>query len=305
MKALRSLILVALGLTTGACTHVKLAAVNTPAWFGDYARITDVAYGSLPAQHLDVYKPEGVSAGPVVIFIHGGGWNSGDKADYRFVGAALAEQGWIGVTINYRLYPDVKFPAFADDAALAVKYVREHAAAWGGDPHNIFLMGHSAGGHIAALLALDDRFLRNAGVDPLSVRGVIALAGPYDFIPFTYDYMHDLFGPETNYSNSQPVNFARADAPPLLLLHGLADTEVLPRNTINLTAAMKQKGGRVQTHYYAGVDHTDIIAALSIPARGRASVLQDMHAFINDIIKMGTTEPSEIPRVPHFEFVVD
>lgn len=273
------------GLWLSACTQISLLAVNVPALFGDYRRATDIAYGELPAQRLDVYMPPAANARPVVIFLHGGGWDSGDKNQYRFIGATLAEQNWIGVTINYRLYPDVKFPAFVDDAALAVQYVRAHAREWGGDPQQIYLLAHSAGAHIAMTLALDPEFLQARGGDGSWLRGVIGLAGPYDFIPFSYDYMYDLFGPEASYPRSQPVNFARADAPALLLLHGLADKSVLPRNTINLTAAMQRVGGHVQTKYYEGVGHTDIIAALSKPARGRAPVLADMKAFIEDASK--------------------
>lgn len=287
-----------------ACTQLSLLAVNTPALFGAYRRDTDLPYGVLAEQRLDIYTPTNVQISssqrlPVVIFLHGGGWNSGDKNQYRFVGAALAEQGWIGVAVNYRLYPAVKYPAFMDDAALAVKYVHEHATEWGGDPQHIYLMGHSAGAHIAAMLALDNEFLQNVGGDSRWLRGVIGIAGPYDFIPFTYDYMHDLFGPEANYAQSQPVNYARADAPPLLLLHGMTDTNVLPRNTIRLTAAMQRVGGNVQAHYYEGVSHTDIIAAMSIPARGRAPVLADMKKFIAEQTPVATNTTATAASASH------
>ena len=287
MLSIRPFIVGVSALLFSACTQLSLLAVNTPALFGAYRRDADLHYGALAEQRLDLYTPTNIQASssrklPVVIFLHGGGWNSGDKNQYRFVGAALAEQGWIGVAVNYRLYPDVKYPAFMDDAALAVKYVHDHAAEWGGDVQQIYLMGHSAGAHIALMLALDEEFLHAAGGDSHWLRGVIGIAGPYDFIPFTFDYMHDLFGPEINYAKSQPVNYVRADAPPLLLLHGTTDTNVLPRNTIRLTAAMQRVGGNVQTHYYEGVNHTDIIAALSIPARGRAPVLADMKKFIDE-----------------------
>ena len=291
MLSIRKFTLGVSALLLSACTQLSLLAVNTPALFGAYRRDVDVHYGPLAEQRLDVYLPTKaptktstkVSALklPVVIFLHGGGWNSGDKNQYRFVGASLAEQGWIGVAVNYRLYPAVKYPAFMDDAALAVKYVHEHAVEWGGDAQQIYLMGHSAGAHISTMLALDNEFLHKVGGDSHWLRGVIGIAGPYDFIPFTFDYMHDLFGPASNYAQSQPVNYARADAPPLLLLHGLTDTNVLPRNTIRLVAALQRQGGQVDVHYYDGVNHTDIIAALSIPARGRAPVVADIKKFID------------------------
>ena len=279
-RAARYVFVTLASLFFAGCTQLKLLAANVPARFGNYTRSADIAYGQLPAQRLDVYAPAQAHDAPIVIFIHGGGWDNGDKSDYRFVGAALAAQGWLGVTIDYRLYPAVRFPAFVDDAALAVRYVREHASQWGGDPRRMFLLGHSAGAHIAMMLALDDAYLQHVGGDSRWLRGVIGLAGPYDFIPFVYDYMFDLFGPAADYPRSQPINYVRADAPPLLLLHGLADKEVLPRNTIHLTAAMQRCGGSVETHYYKGVNHVDIIAALSIPARGRAPVLAAMTRFI-------------------------
>jgi acetyl esterase/lipase len=279
---LRALMTVAAGALLSACTQLSLFAVNAPAWLGNYSRTSDIAYGELSAQRLDVYRPNHIERAPIVIFIHGGGWNNGDKAQYRFVGAALAEQGWICASMNYRLYPAVKFPAFVDDAALAIKYVHDHAREFGGDPQKIFVLGHSAGAHIAAMLSLDKRYLQKVGGDTRWLSGVIGLAGPYNFIPFAHDYMHDLFGPPSDYGLSQPVNFARSDAPPLLLLHGLADTNVKPTNTIRLVAAMQRQGGAVQARYYEGVNHTDIIAAMSIPARTRAPVLAEMKQFIEN-----------------------
>ena len=286
---LRALLLSIASVCLTACAHLSYLAVNVPALFGDYRRSADIAYGELPAQRLDLYTPTAATqtlrpdaARPVVIFVHAGSWSGGDKNQYSFIGATLAEQGWLGVTVDYRLYPAVKFPAFVDDVALAVQYVREHAAQWGGDRERIYLMGHSAGAHIALMAALDPQFLHARGGDSHWLCGVIGLAGAYDFMPFDFDYMFDLFGPAAAYPRSQPVNFARADAPPLLLLHGKSDTTVRLRNTINLAAAMQRVGGSVQTKYYEGVDHIDIVAALSIPARRRAPVLADIAAFIDD-----------------------
>jgi acetyl esterase/lipase len=255
-------------------------AVNVPASFGDYSRQRDLAYGELPRNTLDVYLPAKPAGAPVVVFFHGGGWNSGDKADYKFVGAALAEQGYVAVLPNYQLYPRVKFPTFVQDAARAVVWVRAHLHEWGADPQQVYLMGHSAGAHIGAMLTLNTDYLQAVNVDPKSIRGFIGLAGPYDFIPFKYDYMFDLFGPAERYAQSQPINFVRADAPPMLLLHGMQDKTVAPYNTEHLVAALTKTGAKVTAQYYPKANHSDLIAALSIPARGRVPVLAAVKEFI-------------------------
>jgi acetyl esterase/lipase len=266
------------------CAQLAFMAANLSASFGEYSRLTDLRYGSGQRNQLDVYLPAQRAArsegAPVVVFIHGGGWNSGDKSDYKFVGAALAELGYVVVLPDYGLYPQVKFPAFMQDAAKAVAWVRAHAAEWGGDPQRLFLVGHSAGAHIAVMLALNQQYLRAAGMEANSLRGVVGLAGPYDFLPFTYDYMHDLFGPAQRYPESQPINYVRADAPPLLLLQGLKDKTVGVHNTVNLTKASTALGAQVTAKYYPQAQHGDLVAGFSIPARRRVPVLAEVQQFI-------------------------
>ncbi len=280
----RLLLTSGMALFSSACTQLAFLGANIPASFGDYSRDRDLAYGKEPRNKLDVYLPATSGRPPVVVFFHGGGWNSGDKADYKFVGAALAEQGYIAVLPNYRLYPRVKFPVFMQDAAQAVAWVQEHLQDplqnWCADAQRVYLMGHSAGAHIAVMLALNTSYLQQVGISATTLRGVVGLSGPYDFIPFTYDYMFDLFGPPARHAESQPINYVRADAPPMLLMHGLHDRTVGSHNTVNLTQRLKAVGAQVTTEYFSEADHADLVAAFSIPARRRLPVLQRVREFI-------------------------
>jgi acetyl esterase/lipase len=271
----------ALGLTCGlnACTSLGLFALNTASTFQDYSRHTDIAYGPMAANRLDVYLPEHRVPKALVVFFYGGGWNSGDKAEYRFVGAALAAAGIVTVIPNYTLYPEARFPQFMRDAATAVAFARAHAHDWGADPARLFVMGHSAGAHIAVLLALDQEYLQQVGGDDRWLRGVVGLSGPYDFLPFTDAYLNDVFAPPSEFYRSQPINYVRAGAPPILLMHGLADKRVSPNNTRSLTARLQAAGDEVSTQYFPGASHGDLAAAFS-PLRKHLPVLPLILDFV-------------------------
>jgi acetyl esterase/lipase len=239
-----------------------------------------MAYGRAPRQKLDVYAPATAStAAPVLVFIYGGSWDSGARADYAFVGSAFAAQGFVTIIPDYRLVPDVRFPTFLEDCAAAAAWTHANAAEHGGDPNRIVFVGHSAGAYNTMMLALDERYLTNAGVPASAVRGAAGLAGPYDFLPFDVASTHNAFGQTPDPRVTQPVEHARADAPPLLLLWGESDTTVGPRNLEGLERAMHAAGGRVETKRYPRVDHVGIMLALSRPFRGRAPVLADVTEF--------------------------
>jgi acetyl esterase/lipase len=268
-------------LATG-CGRLEFMAANVPAVFGDYRRHSNIAYGAHPQHCLDVYVPDAASAAPrpLVVFWHGGRWRFGDKADYRFVGAALAELGYVAVLPNYRHYPQVKMPGFMDDAARAGQWAAAHAGEFGADARRLYLMGHSAGAHMAALVTLDSRYFTAAGQPGPPIAGVIGLSGPYDFLPLLEPDVQDMFGPPERYPDSQPINFVRSDAPPMLLVHGLMDKTVRPKNSSNLAAALSACGVPVTLKLYPALVHGDTVAALSRPARGRASTLADIEAFV-------------------------
>jgi acetyl esterase/lipase len=275
--------LAAAGLT--GCADLQLLIANVAVANGAFRETRNVAYGSDRQQQLDIYRPPGSSAAndaprPVVVFFHGGSWSADSKNEYKFVGVALAEQGWIGVVPNFRQYPQVRFPAFVDDAARAIAWVHDNVARYGGDPARIVLMGHSSGAHIAMLAALDKRYLAADGIDANEIRGVIGLSGAYDFLPLEAGRVQQVFEGVADPLDTQPVHFARADAPPILLLHGSADTMVAASNSTSLATALGSVGARFQLKIYDGRNHADLAAAFSRLSRDPPPVLADVGAFV-------------------------
>ena len=247
--------------------------------------VHDLPYADGPRHLLDVYAPKpGPRPGgaPVVVFFYGGNWDSGAKADYRFVGAALARRGYLAIVPDYRVYPEVRYPGFVEDSARAVRWARDHAADYGGDPKALFVMGHSAGAYNAAMLALDPEWLAAVEMDPVKdLRGMIGLAGPYDFLPLTSPRLKIIFGPEDQRPRTQPIAYARREAPALFLAHDDGDKVVLPRNTLRLAARMREVGGRVEEKHYGRLNHALMIGAVATPLRFLAPVFRDLTAFID------------------------
>lgn len=239
----------------------------------------DLAYGDAPRQRLDVYVPRKACGRPrpVVVFFYGGSWNSGTRAGYAFVGRALAARGFVTVVPDYRLVPDVHYPAFVEDGAAAVRWAISHADAYCGDGGSVVLMGHSAGAYIAAMLAVDPRWL---GASRPAVKGLVGLAGPYDFAPFDVAASRAAFGQSPDPAATQPVTWAGAGDPPALLLYGSDDTVVRPRNSEALAAKLRAGGVAVDERAYAKLGHIGILLALARPFRGRAPVLDDVAGFV-------------------------
>lgn len=283
----RQTFLVLLSLALTACSPSNLINALVPE--DGYRLVAAQAYGSDAAQRLDVYVPQPVPRNaPVVVFFYGGRWTDGERANYQFAGEALSSRGYVVVIPDYRQYPEVRFPVFIEDGAAAVVWARAHAAEFGGDPQRLFVMGHSSGAHIAAMLALNPEYLRKTGGNRDNLAGMIGLAGAYDFLPLTANDLKEIFAPPERYALSQPITYADGRNPPLFLLHGQNDESVLPKNTINLAARVQQNGGPVQTLIYPSMSHTRIVAALAKPLRFAGSVLEDVAGFING------TKPAKI-----------
>lgn len=276
-RFLHALSLLAAAILPTGCSGLGVLDALTPS--GSYTAATDIAYGAVPRQKLDVYRPQGAGPHPVIVFLYGGGWESGARGPYRFVAESLTRHGYVVVIPDYRVYPEARFPIFIEDAAQAVRWARDNVGQYDGDPARLFLMGHSAGAHIAAMVALDGRYLASVDMERRELKGLIGLAGPYDFLPLTSERFKTILA-APDMMQTQPINFVDAGAPPMLLLHGLDDTTVLPRNSINLAARLRDKGVRVEAHYYPDMAHVGILLGLSSVAAGHRPVLTDILAYM-------------------------
>lgn len=265
------------------CTGVQLGAANLI----ETANVprTEVAYGDGPRQRYDVYpaldsvgRPR-VTPAPLVIFVHGGSWESGDKRGYAWVGEALAQMGYVAVLVNYGLMPETRFPDFVDDAARAVAQIRRNAVAYGGDTTRVVLMGHSAGAHIAALVAYDARYLARHGTTPGVLRGFVGLSGPYDFVLDTKLLRRTFAGTPQREHDAMPVHFVTSASPRTLLVMGEDDRTVNPRNTRSLTAALRRVGAPVEELWVPGT-HGVSVGAFARINRGDSEIVRRIQAFI-------------------------
>lgn len=267
-----------LALLLSGCASSVLFVANGLARLDGYRVTSALQYGPHDENLLDVYQPEGRVAG-VVVFFYGGCWGACTtfpRSHYRFVAQTLATRGYLVVVPDYRQYPAVGFAPMMEDAVAVVKWVDENIADFGGSADGLFLMGHSAGGHIAAMLAVDERYL---GVDrSRRLGGFIGLAAPYDF-DFDRPYLPKVFA-GLPYADSQPSRFVDGGEPPMLLLWGRADEQVYERNIVTMARVVEQADGMVEQHVYAGLDHTDMLAAFAIPSRDTSPVVADILEFL-------------------------
>ena len=276
--------------TLAACSPVTLINVLTPSF--SYKKTTNIAYTSTGTvrQQLAVYQPTDAVVAtkprPVVVFFYGGAWQEGSRSDYLFVAEALTQRGYVVVVPDYRVYPEVKYPEFLYDGAAAVAWATNNADRYGGDRSRIFLMGHSSGAQIAAMLTLDSSLLDAQKVPRTAMKGLIGLAGPYDFLPLTEPNVIALFASEPNLALTQPIHYVSAataqSTPPVLLLHGDADKRVYPKNSINLARELRGIGAKVELDLLPGLNHTDIIAKFTRLLRGDGKVVDRVDQFIRD-----------------------
>ena len=265
-------------LLVGGCSTADLVNALVPQ--GGFRLTADQPYGPLPRQRLDVYRPAtGAGPWPVVVFFYGGNWQGGAKADYLFVGEALASRGFIAVIADYRVYPETRYPGFLRDAAAAVVWTMAHLDELGGDPGRIHLMGHSAGAYIAAMLALDARWLGDARA---RIKSTVGLAGPYDFLPLTDPILQLIFATESDLDRTQPIHFASGNAAPLYLASGRADLTVRPGNATRLAARIRAQGGAATERYYTALGHASLVGALAAPLRFLGPVLDDVVGFLSE-----------------------
>lgn len=279
-----ALLLTGFGLWRWAVNAQSVATLDrADAFFtGSAADVSEpIPFGDTREQVLVVAKPKAQSdPAPVVIFIHGGSWANGYAPDYAFVARNLAAEGYIGVSAGYRLVPGGEFPAMLEDGAKAVRWVIDNIARHGGDPTRIYLKGHSAGAYNAVMLALDAQWLEGEGVPRTAIKGVIGLAGPYDFLPLDSDSTRAAFGGAAQLEKTQPVQFANQAAPPMLLITGDADTTVRPRNSHALARALTGAGQPTEPLVIPDIGHIPIVMALSRPFEGDGMVKRAVFDFL-------------------------
>jgi len=281
-RLVRLLPLLALAGAPG-CTAIQLDAAN----FIETVAVPhmEIAYGDGPRQRMDVYRaldstgaPRSTPA-PVVIFVHGGSWQSGSKDDYAWVGKALAQMGFVAVLPNYGLMPDTRFPAFVDDVARAVARVKANAATWGGDTARVVLMGHSAGAQLAALVAYDPRYLAKQGTTPDILGGFVGLSGPYDFVFDTELLKRTFAGPKEREFDALPVHFVTPRSLRTLLVMGQDDETVNPRNTRSLASTLRQAQVPVEELWVPGT-HGVTVGAFSRISRGDSEIVRRIVGFV-------------------------
>lgn len=239
-----------------------------------------IAYAARSRHKLDICRPAGAVAAPVVVFFYGGAWRSGNKRLYRYVAKALARRGYVAVVPDYRIYPEARYPDFLEDGAQVVRWVRDNIAGYGGDPGKIFLKGHSAGAHIAAMLSIDPRWLAQVGLSPgRDIAGLIGIAGPYDYLPLRDETLKIIFG-GADWPETQPIFHVGPGAPPALLTTGGRDRLVEPGNSTRLAARLVAAGNAATVKTYRRVGHYIIIAAVAPLLRVLVPVLRDVDAFI-------------------------
>lgn len=259
-----------------ACSPARLAGVLTPR-AGAEERL-GLRYGEGQRALLDLTLPRGVTAHtPLLVFFHGGGWQSGSRGDYTFLARAFAAEGYAVAIPDYRLWPEARWPDFVQDAAAATAWLRGDTGQAAGAPAGpAILMGHSAGGFIAAALALDPRWLTRAGLpggrDALA--GGVLISAPIAWQP-TEEPTRSIFAAAPGGRIQAVPDAAALDgAPPLLLVHGTADTVVGPFHAERLAAALRETGATPRLLLAEGLGHVGPVVALSAPAR-RFGLAQD------------------------------
>ena len=268
----------------------------------DVVLVHGESLGDHPKQKLTVYRQEAgeesAEAKPVFLFVHGGGWRSGDIDDYGFLARGLAPEGYVVVLVGYRLGPNGTFPRMLEDTAKGIAWTKRNIAQYGGDPDSIFISGHSAGAYNVAMLGLDPQWMGHEGLETIDIAGVIGLSGPYDFYPFDSESTKRAFGDAEDGPATQPVNFARANAPPMLLIQGGRDTVVSPRHAPALEKAVTEAGGKAATKMFAEMDHNAPILATASPWRRNRALIESINSFISGVLaEQGAAEeaPASVP----------
>jgi acetyl esterase/lipase len=247
--------------------------------------VSDVRYGSgdddgTAKDRLDLYLPDGKTAFPVIVSLHGGALVEGDKKDQPFVGEAFAAMGIGTAVVNYHLSPQVSHPRHVQDAAAAVAWVKKHVGEYGGDPAQVFVVGHSAGAYLAGLLATDARYLAAEGLSPRDLRGFALVSGFFWVERVAPDRPKTVWGDEKAvWVDASPAHHIGAGLPPILFLYADGDDAWRRDQNVEMAAALRGAGNdEVFIAEVPGRDHGSIWSGLASPGD---EVADRIRAFVS------------------------
>ena len=262
---------------------------------GSVAVSKDILYGDESLQDLDVYYPKSLAHAmqaqssiddtyPMVVFVHGGSWENGNKEDYAFVGQSFAQAGYVTVVMNHRKAPKYVYPKYVEDTAKAIAWSYENAAMLHADPQRIAVIGHSSGAFNTVAAVSNADFLAPYGIKPSDIKAVVGIAGPY-----SYDFRQfsnaRAFPVDATPDEVMPDRQLKGRQPPYLFLTAENDQIVHDTNTIKMTQALKNYGATVETGVIKGASHATSIGAMAPPLRWvnevRAQVLTYLEKTLN------------------------
>lgn len=272
-----------------------LAIVNGITSSGGVGVSKDILYGDEPSQDLDIYYPKPLAKAmkdqsaintsyPMVVFVHGGSWESGNKEQYAFVGQSLAQAGYVTAVINYRKAPEHVYPDYVKDAAQAIAWSINNAASLHADPSRLAVMGHSAGAFNAVAAVSNEDFLAPYGIKPTDIATVVGIAGPYSYDFRKFDSA-TAFAPDATPDQVMPDRQIKGKQPPYLLLTAEKDKIVYDTNTTKMTAAMKKAGVTVETGVIDGASHATSIGAMAPPLRWVNDVRAQVLTYLDKALK--------------------
>jgi acetyl esterase/lipase len=278
-----------------------LLIMNGLAFSTRVKRYKDLSYDEGERHSLDVYVPDFVDAAkPVIVFVYGGAWDSGDKDNYKFAGVEFAKLGYVTALPNYRLYPDAKFPHFIEDVANACAALPDQLsklnilkAGVQSKPLDVIFIGHSAGAHTIAMLNTEPKYLQSANAN-IDINACIGLAGPYDLplddplVVGKFDgvELHDISeqqddeGHQHNSHDANPINLATSDMSKMLLMHGRADVTVGLYHSERLSKRLDELGVEHEMVIYEKVPHRHIVGGISGPFQFLNPVFKDITEYL-------------------------
>lgn len=272
-----------------------LAIVNGLTASGGVTVSRDILYGDEATQDLDIYYPKPLARAmkaqkaitttyPMVVFVHGGSWETGNKEEYAFVGQSLAKAGYVTAVINYRKAPEHVYPDYVEDTAKAIAWSYQNAPSLYADPQRLAVIGHSAGAFNAVAAIANEDFLAPYGISPDDIKAVVGIAGPYSY-DFRKFESASAFAADATPDEVMPDRQIKGSQPPYLLLTAENDNIVYDTNTIKMTQALKDRGVTVENGVINGASHATSIGAMAPPLRWVNDVRAQVLSYLDKELK--------------------